>query len=276
MTSDCRIWQGEQPVAQLLTDDRGLAYGDGLFESLRVVAGRPVLADWHWARLSAGCARLGLPDLPFWRRACDDFLQGRGDGVLRIQVTRGGGGRGYLPPAEPEPTLLLGWHPLPDHPADHADSGITAGDCQLRLGIQPALAGIKHLNRLEQVLLRSELAQQSGCAEAVVLDMDGHVIEGVFSNLFLVRDGVLLTPDTQRCGVRGVLRDALLAALAEAGMPAQVTLVTPADCLAADEWFFCNSIYGIWPVRQWRGRAWRPGPITRQCQAMIAPWFQPA
>ena len=96
------------------------------------------------------------------------------------------------------------------------------------------------------------------------------------SNLFLVRDGVLITPDLARCGVRGVLRDALLDAAAELGLPAHVGTVSLADCGAADEWFFCNSVYGIWPVRRWGERAWLPGPMTRQCQAMIAAWFHSA
>jgi len=273
---DRRIWQGLTRVDGVPADDRGLAYGDGLFETVRVSAGRPVLMERHWARLSAGCARLGIPELPFWHDALDDFLAGRGDGVVKLLVTRGGGGRGYLPPADVAPVFMLGWHALPDYPAEYGESGIAAGHCQLTLATQPALAGIKHLNRLEQVLLRRELAAQPDCAEAVVLDGEGRVVEGVFSNIFLVRDGVLITPDLSRCGVRGVLRDALLDAAAAAGLPWRVGDVGPADCRDADEWFFCNSVYGIWPVRRWGERAWRPGPMTRQCQAMISAWFRPA
>ena len=273
---DCWIWQGLARIDSVRADDRGLAYGDGLFETVRVISGRPVLMERHWARLSAGCVRLGLPDLAFWREALDEFLAGRGDGLVKLQVTRGSGGRGYLPPFEPEPVFILSWHALPDYPPQHAREGIVAGLCQLELAIQPALAGIKHLNRLEQVLLRRELVAQPGCAEAVVCDSEGRVVEGVFSNIFLVRDGVLITPDLARCGVRGVLRDALLDAAAEAGMPAQVGEVGLADCGAADEWFFCNSVYGIWPVRRWGERAWRPGPMTRQCQAIISAWFRDA
>ncbi len=273
---DCRIWQGEQRIDSLRADDRGLAYGDGLFETVRVIRGNPVLMEWHWARLSAGCARLGLPDLPFWRDAFDDFLVGRGEGIAKLQVTRGSGGRGYLPPFDVEPVLILSWHALPDYPVSHSADGIAVGFCQLELAIQPALAGIKHLNRLEQVLLRKELVTQPGCAEAVVCDSEGRVVEGVFSNLFLVRRGELITPDLARCGVRGVLRDALIEAAADAGLPVSIASVSLTDCGEADEWFFCNSVYGIWPVRRWGERAWRPGPITRQCQDMISAWFSPA
>lgn len=275
---ESRIWRGEQRVDQLAADDRGLAYGDGLFESVRVIAGRPVLMDYHWARLSAGCRVLDIPDLPFWRMALADFLadcaaSGLRDGIVRLQVTRGGGGRGYLPTSPSVPTFVLGWHPAPTWPASHGEQGVSVGDGRIALAIQPALAGIKHLNRLEQVLLRRELAQQPGCAEAVVLDSEGRVVEGVFSNLFIVRDGVLRTPDLARCGVRGVLRDALLDAAAVAGLPVVVGELRPEDCRDADEWFFCNSVYGIWPVLRWGERTWRAGPMTRQCQDMIAPWF---
>ncbi|PQA50898.1 aminodeoxychorismate lyase [Amnimonas aquatica] len=270
---DLRIWQGERPVAQVGANDRGLAYGDGLFETVRVTAGRPVLMEQHWVRLSAGCQRLGIPELAFWRQACGDFLAGRGDGVLKLLVTRGGGGRGYLAPTDPQPTLLLSWHELPPVPAAWTQDGIAVGDCGLGLARQPALAGIKHLNRLEQVLLRRELAQQPGCAEALVCDSEGWVVEGVASNVFVARDGVWHTPDLAACGVRGVLRDALLDALLEHEIDVRVAPLRPADCRAADEWFFCNSVNGIWPVARWRDRTWRPGPMTRQCQAIIAPWF---
>lgn len=273
MISDLQIWRGEERVAGISADDRGLAYGDGVFETIRITAGQPVLMNYHWARLSLGCARLGLPDLPFWRLAFTAFLRERGDGVAKIQVTRGTGGRGYLPASDAMPTLILSWHAVPDYPAAHQDAGIRIAECQMTLAIQPVLAGIKHLNRLEQVLLRRELASYAGCSEAIVSDASGQVVEGVFSNLFLVRDGVLLTPDLAAAGIRGVLRDALLDACAAEAVPVQVGALTRQDCWQADELFFANSVFGIWPVAQWQDRTWQPGPVTRQCQQLIAPWF---
>lgn len=274
--SDVRLWIGEQPVAAPAPDDRGLAYGDGLFETLRVIAGRPVLAAAHWDRLEAGCGCLGIPVQRFWRAALADFLQGRGDGIVRIQITRGSGGRGYLPPADCHPLTIMSWHAAPVWPESHARDGIAAGTGLLRLACQPALAGLKHLNRLEQVLLREELGRLPDCAELVVRDGEGRLVEGVFSNLFFVRGGVLCTPALTRCGVAGVLRSALLAACAAQGLAVETGDYTSADLADADEAFFCNSVYGIWPLRQWHERSWRPGAVTRQCQAMIAPWFAEA
>lgn len=277
---DIRLWQGERLVTALLPDDRGLTYGDGLFETVRVVSGRPVLLDRHWARLAQGARVLGIPLLPCWRDALDDFLRGRGagddrhnDGVLRVHVSRGPGGRGYLPPDIVTPTFLLSWHPAPSWPASHAREGIRLADASLRLGMQPVLAGIKHANRLEQVLMRQALASQPDCAEALVQDAEGRLVEGIFSNLFLVCEGYLLTPSLQRCGVQGVLRDALLDAAPGAELAVAVVDLTEADLWSADECFLANSVFGIWPVVGWRDRAWRPGPITRQCQNLIAPWF---
>lgn len=274
-----RLWQGEREVSALSALDRGLVCADGVFETIRVIGGRPVLLEQHWARLSAGCAVLGLPDLAFWRQAVTTYLQdiraaSPGHGVLKIVVTRGPGERGYLPPVAPQPTLVLTWQAQEPAPDPRVRDGVRVADAAFALAEQPLLAGIKHLARLEQVLLRQALAQQHpDCAEAVVQDRHGRLVEGVFSNLFLVRDGVLMTPALQRCGVRGVLRDALLDACVVQGISALVSDLGPEDLLQADECFFANSVFGIWPVTAWRNRTWRVGEMTRQCQALISPWF---
>ena len=276
MTGDRLIWSGRTPCTIVPADDRGLAYGDGLFETVRVTAGKPVLGDWHLARLELGCERLGLPWQDFWPQALHDFCRERGDGIAKLLVTRGSGGRGYQPPAEPEPLTVLSWHALPTWPARAIEDGVRVRDAALRLGEQPMLAGLKHLNRLEQVLLRAELARHPDCHEAVVRDARGYVIEAVSANLFFVSDGILHTPSLARCGVAGVLREALLDACANLGLLVQVGDWTRDSVFEADEVFLASSVIGIWPVRQWDDRTWRPGPITRQCQALIAPWFATA
>ncbi|MDP1775315.1 MAG: aminotransferase class IV, partial [Moraxellaceae bacterium] len=161
-----RIWCGDQLVATLSPLDRGLAYGDGVFETIRVVSGRPVLMEYHWARLSASCVQLGLPDLPFWRLAFATFLTelkpDSKDGIVRLQVTRGVSQRGYLPDPNALPTLILSWHAPSEYPSEWSTAGIEITQMDMPLAIQPRLAGIKHLNRLEQVLLRQDLSTAPG------------------------------------------------------------------------------------------------------------------
>lgn len=288
---DVMIWRGDEHLDAIASDDRCLRYGDGLFETVRVLAGRPVLMAEHWARLSIGCERLGLKDDPRWRTQVGDFLQHRHNGIVRIQVSAGSGGRGYARPAQMRPVLILHWFDEPMPPRAWAERGISMGETHLRLAEQPALTGIKHSNRLEQVLLRRELSAMAACQEALVYDQAGRVIEGVFSNVFFVRNSQLHTPALARCGVSGVLRDALLKALAEREIPVLIADFSRADLLRAEAIFFVNSVNGLWPVRHWptgaaegasladcavqasHDKTWRIDAITRQCQDIIAPWF---
>lgn len=246
--------------------DRGLAYGDGLFETVRIVAGRPVLLDAHLARLKASAAVLGIPLDAGMAAAFAGFLAGSGDAVAKIILTRGNSGRGYLPDPESPSTLIFTLHSPVSWPVGLATQGIVAVICRQAVGISPMLAGHKHLNRLEQVLLRRELALHAEAQEAVVSDVEGHVVEGVFSNLFWVRQGVLHTPRLARAGVSGVMRKALLDEALLAGIPVAEGEYCLDDVMAADEVFFCNSLYGIWPVRQLSGQERVPGPITRRLQ----------
>lgn len=268
------VWVNGVPDGRLDPADRGLAYGDGVFETLRVIRGQAVLAGRHWLRLTQSCGRLGLPlDASLLQSEFAAFLDGRGDGIAKIIVTRGAGGRGYLPPAQAELTRIFSWHEAPAYPAEYASLGIRAGLCQQRLGQAPMLAGLKHLNRLEQVLLRQEL-ESLACAEALVCDVAGRVVEGVISNVFLVRGGALLTPSLDLAGVAGVMRAEILAQAAQLGLSVTETTLIPDDFLQADEVFFCNSVYGIWPVRELAAKPLAaPGPVTRRLQQAVAPLF---
>ena len=265
-----QIWYGDEAVSHWAAGDRGIAYGDGLFETIRIHAGRGVLLDEHLQRLQQGCRQLGIPFLPAWSQRIQQYLAQAEDGILRVQVTRGAGGRGYQSPQPILPGFALSWHDLQSYPAQYAQWGIRAADAPFALASQPVLAGIKHSNRLEQVLLRDALATQPQCQELVVCNAAGELVEGVFSNLFLVRDSLLLTPPVTACGIAGALRAALLN---DAPLPVRIATLTPDDLLAADEAFFANSVMGIWPLAAYRERAWPVGEYTRQCQAHIAAWF---
>jgi len=256
---------------QIAADDRGLLYGDGLFETLAVRDGIPQLWDRHMARLTRDCARLGItpPSQELLRREADRLCAGHVRAVLKIIVTRGSGGRGYRPAVQALPRRILSLHPWPDYPARCWQQGVDVRLCDLRLSSTPRLAGIKHLNRLEQVLARSEW-DDAAIAEGLMLDGAGNLIEGTMSNLFLVRDGCLHTPVLETCGVAGVMRAHILALAAQAAIPCVVQPLGLADAAAADEMFLCNSLIGIWPVRRFQGREWLPGALTRHLQQAVA------
>lgn len=260
-------WVDGRPASALSLLDRGLAYGDGLFETVLVRNGRPVLFERHLQRLVDGCTRLGMPlDLDQVREECGRFAVGLGEGVMKLIVTRGDGLRGYAPLADARPRRILQGSGAPVWPAAHAEIGVKLFACSTRLAEQPRLAGLKHLNRLEQVLARAEW-QDATYAEGLVLDHSGRLIEGVFSNLFLVIEGTLCTPDLSRCGVAGVMRAELLAHVAERGLAAKVLDLSPEHLGRATEVFVCNSVYGIWPVIGAGELSWSVGPVTRKLQA---------
>jgi 4-amino-4-deoxychorismate lyase len=250
--------------------DRGLLYGDGVFETIAVEEGRPRFWLRHLARLSSGCERLGITQ-PEGRRLLEEALaviSGITRGVLKIIVTRGCAGRGYRPAADAIPTRIIQLHPWPDYPETCRGSGVRVRLCRLRLGHNPALAGIKHLNRLEQVLARGEW-DDPGIHEGLLLDADDHLVAGTMSNLFLLRDRVLMTPELSRCGVAGILRSVVMELAAKVPMPVEVRTLGLDDLQKADEMFLTNSIIGIWPVNAVENRSYRRGALTCRLQELL-------
>ncbi|MGV3592270.1 MAG: aminodeoxychorismate lyase [Gammaproteobacteria bacterium] len=247
-------------------NDRALAYGDGLFETIRYCNGRLLFEDLHLQRLVKGCTRLQLQlDTSALERDIERALQmsAQPDGILKIIVSRGSGGRGYRPPRQ-DSTRMLTLHPLPEH-AVPPEQGISAYLCRQRLAVGEALAGIKHLNRLEQVLGAAEWPE-GDVTEGLMLDVDGYVIEGTRSNLFFVRNGRLHTPDLSRCGIDGIMRQVLLQRY---GADAETGFYTLADLHMADEVFVSNSVIGVWPLLSLQSGServeWQLGPIARDC-----------
>ncbi len=254
-----QAWIDGQPNDCLPVDDRGLAYGDGLFETLRVREGRPCLWARHRARLLHGCRVLGLP-VPAAERLdaeAREHAARLGEGVLRLILTRGSGGRGYRPPQPTHPRRIWTAHPLPEWPSAWQEAGIELGLCRTRLSEQPLLAGLKHLCRLEQVMARGELPED--CAEGLMLDRSGRVIEGTMSNLFVRLDGRWWTPALDRCGVAGTVRGLLLAQGMPDGSPVAVHPALTLDALfAAEALLVTNSVIGAWPVRRLAGVEFEP------------------
>jgi len=262
-------WLDGLPASAVPLADRGLAYGDGLFETIKVKNGEPRLLARHLARLQDGCERLSLNvNAALLHQELADFCKNLGEGVAKLIITRGDGQRGYAPSNAMLARRILQSSALPDYPPQNAQMGVRLFPCQTRLACQPLLAGLKHLNRLEQVLARGEW-QSSEYAEGLLCDCSGRVIEGVFSNLFVVKDGHLLTADLSRCGVAGVMRSLLLELAGNANIPLGIRDIAYAELLAADEVFICNSLYGIWPVIALGAQSWPIGAVTRTLQNLV-------
>ena len=247
--------------------DRGLQFGDGLFETLCVRAGQARYWDRHMARLHAGCQRLGLPppDVQRLHFEVGRLIRQQPHGVAKILITRGPGGRGYSPPPDIEMNRIVRYLPCPVIPAE----GLRLTRCTTTMGRNPRLAGIKHINRLEQVLASQELTALEA-DEGLLADSEGLVIEGTRSNLFLVCQGELVTPDLGQCGVAGVLRSVVLDTCAAAGIACQVREVRWSDVEQAEELFMTNSLMNLQPVIQFAGRALAVGERTRQLQQLVA------
>lgn len=255
--------------------DRGFLYGDGVFRTLRVSGGRAQHWLLHFQKLQHDCTKLGIscPDFGLLSAELDGLREHHPDGVYKLIVTRGQGARGYAPPVSALPVHLWDVAPMPVYPAAWAMHGIHAMLCELRLGSQPRLAGIKHLNRLENVLAAAELAAEhpaGDIAEGLLRDEQGHVISGTRSNLFLVAQGSLVTPDLSRCGVAGVQRGRVMDWAAAQNMPLQVRDVGEDELWSADELFVVNSVFGLWSICGLGQRSWSDFTVAMQIRQALA------
>jgi len=241
-------------AASVSIADRGLHYGDGLFETIAIRDGAPCLWAEHLARLRLGAQRLAIP-MPapgLLLAECLALAQGLEVGVIKLILTRGSGGRGYRPPPKPLPTRLLALYPTPRQPAGAPEAGVAVRWCRTVLGENPQLAGIKHLNRLEQVLARAEWdadADAGACAEGLMCDCRGRVIAGTMTNVFVYAGGRLLTPRLDTCGVAGTVRALVLRLAPQMGIQVAELDLRPSDLHAASGLFLTNAVVGVWPVR---------------------------
>lgn len=258
----------------LSVTDRAVQYGDGAFETILVRGHQPLLWQQHLDRLHATCQALRIPaDLSSLRAEVDSLIAAHGaTGVLKIIISRGAGGRGYNAPESPEPTRIVQIYSLPQGYRQYSREGIRVFKCKHPLSSNPALAGLKHLNRLDQVMASLELPAQF--QEGLMCNAAGDLIEGIKSNVFMVVDGVLLTPELNQCGVAGVMRGDIIKQCNEhASLNAAERKLGIEELEAASEVFVCNSVMGIWPVTQiqWNHAvlSYEVGPIARRLQTLI-------
>ncbi|MET0660981.1 MAG: aminodeoxychorismate lyase [Steroidobacteraceae bacterium] len=251
------------PEHALAITNRGLHYGDGVFETMHLLDGQIRFLDAHIERATEGCARLGielstarllqeLSRLPLQKQAS----------IVKLVLVRSGAGRGYRPAPHGAAMRLILLYPWTE-----AGSTVRAQWCSTRWSRNPQLAGLKHLNRLEQVLAQRELRESVD--EGLMLDTEGEVVSATSGNVFVVREGKLCTPDLRLCGVSGVMRRQVIGAARAIGHGVDECVLRPADIEGADEAFITNALRGIRPIVQLDAHRWQIGPIAHQLQRTL-------
>lgn len=241
----------------LAVTDRATQFGDGCFTTARIAAGRVAFLSAHLNRLRVACERLFIP-FTQWEELAGEMqqmAQAKGDGVLKVILSRGAGGRGYSGKTCQTPSRILSVSDTPSHYTHWRKDGIRLALSPVRLGCNPHLAGIKHLNRLEQVLIRSHL-EQTDADEALVLDSDGWITECCAANLFWRKGNEVFTPILDRAGVAGIMRQQCLTLLADSPWRVSETRARPEALAEADEVIICNALMPLVPVNAFAERRW--------------------
>ncbi|HMN43305.1 MAG TPA: aminodeoxychorismate lyase [Povalibacter sp.] len=256
----------DDPAHALPVDDRGFNYGDGLFETMRLSDGKVRFLDAHLQRLQDSCRRLGIAFPAELSADIAILAAAHREGVLKIVITRGAGGRGYRPDPMSRTNRTLTVHPAP---APDKRGGLKLRWCDTRLSRNPALAGMKHLNRLEEVLAQNEW-HDTAIDEGLLCDTEGELVSATAGNVFIVKGGALLTPDLRFCGVRGVMRAQVLRVALQLGVSCSEEPLWPHDLAEATEVFLTNAVRGIRPVNQLQDQSWETFPVAAQLSQALA------
>jgi len=259
------------PSPYVSVADRGLHYGDGLFETIACAGTHPLFIEQHLKRMQSGARILDIA-FPDRESILDDIktlLQNNSDSksIIKLILTRGQGKRGYRYDTAQIPTRVCMLSAWPAHVAQWKRQGMTTRFCETQASINPGLSGIKTLNRLENVLASSELG--SGFDEGFLSDIDGNVIEGTMSNIFAVIDGVLVTPDLSRCGVRGIMREQIIASAHQRGIGVETVSLSREDLMKSQEIFVSNSVIGLCNVKQLEQRSFNCTVMTETLNAEL-------
>ena len=248
------VWVNGRQRPAIDCRDRGLHYGDGLFETMSVQAGRIRLLDYHLDRLQKGCRclRIAAPHPLALRRELERIAAGGNNAILKLIVTRGSGPRGYRPTGRERTTRIVMLSASPPSRSGEAARHARVRLCATPLSINTRLAGLKTLNRLDTVLARAEW-RDARIWEGLMSDGEGGWVCGTMSNLFLVRGRVLLTPLLDRCGVAGVMRRWILGHAATLGLRPLERRIRWPELASADEVFMSNAVVGIRSVRTIEG-----------------------
>ena len=268
-------YQNGESIGHIDASDRGFQYGDGLFETVAIRNGEPRLWQFHMDRLNKGCEFLGIekpPDPELYDGVMGALSQSdvpTAYSVAKIIVSAGGGRRGYGRATATAPTVLFGAFPAVPPPVESFIDGLDLALCQTRLASNSPTAGLKTLNRLEQVLARSEFVD-TGEFEGLTMDADDNIICGTMSNVFFVTNKSISTPALDRCGVAGVMRRHVIEMLRAQGIDTHIKTVNFADLRTTDEVFVSNSQFGVMPVRSCADMQWPVGDTTRNVMSILA------
>ena len=228
--------------------DRGFNYGDGVFTTGKITNGRIELLDLHLQRLSKSCALLHIlpPDFTRLETRLISLAQNYPNAVIKVLITAGTGGRGYARNSDVTPNIVISIYDYPEHYESWKVEGVTLGKSTIELGINPVLAGLKHLNRLEQVLIRHELAD-TPFDDFLVFNINNELIESSSANVFWIRNNVLYTPEVNFSGVAGLMRQHII----NHNPNVKIVIGNEQNFLQADAAFICNSVMGIIPIKQY-------------------------
>lgn len=255
--------------------ERAFHYGDGLFETIAIRGGQPRLWEYHVDRLTAGCKLLGLgvPRSPVIRRQLELALEDSDHNTefctAKLIITAGPSQRGYGRSMPTPAAIYVGLYPGVPLNRQAYEKGIAAILCETRLAVGSPVAGLKTLNRIEQVLARSECLG-TGAFEGLTRDADDRLICGTMSNVFIVKDKKIITPSLARCGVAGTMRRHVIETLGREDKTVDVVGLSETDLIAADEVFISNSQIGVVPVHRCGGHKWAIGNTTREIMALLA------
>lgn len=243
------VWINDVKDGVIDPADRALAYGDGLFATMKVKQGKIQFLEQHLRRLSDGAARLGFTFSAgeALLSRLNELASVHPEACIKLLLSRGSGGRGYKAPDYPTPVVVISLSDLPGHYAQWQQTGMRLTKSDVALGRQPLLAGIKHLNRLEQVLIKA-LPLPQEIDDVWVCDSEGLLAEGSMGNLLLICGNQVLTPRHSHCGVAGVMREQVLLALIAMGLDVSMRDVTEAEFLEADYVLMTNALMGVVPV----------------------------
>ena len=255
------MFRNGESISRATATDRSLLYGDGVFTTIAISKGQPLLFQKHLNRLTNDCQRLKIDNLSIEDIKSQFFsaIANVERGIVRVTISRSSGGRGYLC-NNAEPVIWVSVNDWPTHIDSYRQSGINCRICQQLIHPNPSLAGIKHCNRLEQVLARNEWHDDQ-FQEGLMIDPDGNVIEGTMSNLFLIKDQQIFTPDLAFAGVDGIIRKAIIDIAKRLRIPLIISNISVQDLLAADALFVTNSVIGIWRINKLNEQPYNNHPM---------------